>query len=178
MPAFLWTLGIAAVLVGLFFFVRFWRRTTAPRLVRCPDDGNPYAVELSATHQLAQKLRGEHGLRLQDCSRWPDQADCDQPCREQIATAPDGCRVRSLLDRYYANETCTLCGKEFGPTIDWYQHEPGFIAPDHTVLTWQDVPPERLPETMATYQPLCWDCKILELVRQKHPERVTDRLPH
>lgn len=178
MATILWTLGVAVALVTIFGVVRFWRRTAAPRLVTCPETGDPHAVEVDPAHRLTQKLRSADEMQLRDCSRWPERADCDQPCRDQIALAPDGCRVRSLLDEYYAHKSCVLCGKEFGEAIDWYQHEPAFINADHDIVTWQDVPSERLPDIMADHHPLCWDCKVIEIVRQKHPDRITDRLSH
>lgn len=178
MATVLWILGVAAVLAALFSLVRFWRSTTAPRLITCPENGTRQAVEIDAAHRLGQKLRGHDDLKLQDCSRWPDMADCDQPCRAQIADAPDGCRVRALLDRFYAGKSCALCGKGFGEVIDWYEHEPAFIDAGRHVLSWQDVPTPRLEEIMKDHYPLCWDCRIIETVRQQHPERVTDRLAH
>ena len=119
MATILWTLGVAVALVTIFGVVRFWRRTAAPRLVTCPETGDPHAVEVDPAHRLTQKLRSADEMQLRDCSRWPERADCDQPCRDQIALAPDGCRVRSLLDEYYAHKSCVLCGKEFGEAIDW-----------------------------------------------------------
>jgi hypothetical protein len=178
MATFLWILGVAVVLFTVFGAFRFWRRTAAPRLVTCPETGDRHAVELDPARSLGQKLRGKDEMKLRECSRWPERADCDQPCREQIATAPDGCRVRALLDEFYAHKSCVLCGKEFGDAIDWYQHEPGFISPDHHVMTWQDIPSEKLPEIMEDHHPVCWDCKVIEVVRQKHPRLITDRLAH
>ena len=178
MTIFLWILGVALFLFAVSWLARFWRRTAAPRLVTCPETGTAHAVEIDCIHCCGQKLRGKDTMRLSDCTRWPERADCDQPCLEQIVSAADGCRVRALLDRYYSHRNCALCGKEFGDVIDWYQHEPGFIGPDRHVMTWQDVPPEKLPEVMQSQYPLCWDCKIIESVRQKHPDRITDRLAH
>ena len=178
MATLLWITGVAVALVALFGGIRFWRRTAAPRLVTCPETGEPHAVEIDPAHRLGQELLRHGETRLRDCSRWPERADCDQPCLEQIARASDGCRVRALLDSYYADESCVLCGKEFGDSIDWYEHEPGFIDVDRHVLTWQDVPAEKLPEIMEDHHPVCWDCKVVEIVRQKHPGRITDRLAH
>ena len=178
MATLLWILGVAVALLVVFGVVRYWRRTAAPRLVVCPETGERYAVEVDPAHRIGQKLRHHDEMHLRDCTRWPERADCDQPCLEQIATAPDGCRVRDLLDSYYAGESCVLCGREFGESIDWYQHEPGFVGADRQVITWQDVPPEKLPEVMEDHHPVCWDCKVIEIVRQKHPGRITDRLVH
>ena len=178
MATLLWILGAAVVLVGVFSLVRFWRRTTAPRVITCPENGTRQAVEIDAAHRLGQKLRGHDDFQLAECSRWPEMADCDQPCREQIANAPDGCRVRAMLDRFYAHQGCALCGKEFGEKIDWYEHEPGFVDADRHLVSWQDVPAQQLEELMRDHYPICWDCKVLETVRQEHPERVTDRLAH
>ena len=56
--------------------------------------------------------------------------------------------------------TSVLAGKEFGETIDWYDHEPAFIDAERNVLSWQDVPPEKLPEVMEDRFPVCWDCHV------------------
>ena len=178
MATLLWILAVAVVLIAAFALVRFWRRTTAPRLITCPENGTRQEVELDAVHRLGQRIRGQDGLQLADCSRWPEMADCDQPCREQIASAPDGCRVRALLDRYYAHRSCALCGKEFGDQIDWYEHEPAFIDAGRHILDWREVPAVELETVMDDHYPICWDCKVIETVRQRHPERVTDRVAH
>ena len=178
MATFVWILGVVAILLGAFALVRFWKRTTATRLITCPENGTHQAVELDPSHRLGQVLRGKDGMYLRDCSRWPEKQDCGQTCLTQIASAPDGCRVRTLLEDFYAGESCVLCGKEFGETIDWYDHEPAFIDAERNVLSWQDVPPEKLPDVMEDRFPVCWDCKVIETVRQKHPDRITDRLAH
>jgi len=181
MATFLWILGVAAVLLVAFALARFWRRTTAPRLITCPENDSYKTVEVDAARRLGQVVRGKggkDGLHLSDCSRWPERQDCGQSCLAEIAAAPDGCRVRSILDDFYAGQSCVLCGKEFGETIDWYEHEPAFIDAERRLMSWQDVPSERLPEIMEAHFPVCWDCKVIEAVRQKHPDRITDRLSH
>lgn len=178
MATFLWILGVAVVLVAAFAVARFWRRTTAPRLITCPENNSYQTVGIDASHRLGQFVRGKEGMQLCDCTRWPERQDCGQSCLEQIASAPDGCRVRALLDGFYAGQSCVLCGKEFGETIDWYDHEPAFIDAERRVMSWQDIPSERLPEIMEDHYPVCWDCKVIETVRQKHPGRITDRLAH
>lgn len=178
MGIFLWIAGVAVVLVGGAALVRVWKSVSATRLVVCPETGTHHAVQIDPAHRLAHPLAADAQDRLRDCSRWPERSDCDQPCLSQIAGAPDGCRVKALLDDYYAGQACALCGTEFPERIDWYAHEPAFIDAGRKVLTWRDVPAERLPETMESHYPLCWDCKVIERVRQRHPERVTDRLAH
>jgi hypothetical protein len=178
MAVFLWIVAIVAVVLVVGFLIRFWKRTSAPRLITCPENDTPQAVELDPGHRLRQALQGKDAMYLRDCSRWPEREDCGQQCLAQIAAAPDGCRVRSLLDEFYAGKSCVLCGKEFGEKIDWYEHEPAFIDADRNIRSWKDIPPEKLPEVMATQYPVCWDCKVIETVRQKHPERVTDRPVH
>ena len=175
MAILLWLAAIVVVLALVTALLWFWRQTTAPRLINCPENDTPQAVELDPKHRLAQALQGKDGMYLRECSRWPERQDCGQGCLQQVAAAPDGCRVRSLLDDYYAGQNCVLCGKEFGEKIDWYDHEPAFIDADRNISSWKDIPPEKLPAAMEAHYPVCWDCKVIEMVRQKHPERVTDR---
>ncbi len=178
MATVMWIAGVAVVLVGGGALIRAWRQASARRLVVCPESRDTQSVELDPLHRLTHGLRGDDTMRLRDCSRWPERSDCDQPCLEQIAHAPDGCRVRALLDTYYAGENCVLCGKEFGEQIDWYEKEPAFMDSERHIIKWKELPAEQLPELMETHYPLCWDCKVIESVRQKHPERITDRLLH
>ena len=45
MAILLWLAAIVVILVAALAMVRFWRRTTAPRLITCPENETHQAVE-------------------------------------------------------------------------------------------------------------------------------------
>ena len=169
---------IVAALVALFLVgiaIARYRRTVEPRLVTCPDDYSQRAVRVSAGSRLSAWLRGRSDAELSDCSRWPEKAHCDQPCRTQIAEAPDGCRVQSMLHEVYNDKSCVVCHRELGDNIDWRMHKPGLLDPSGHVRTWMDFPAQELPKVLATHEALCWDCTMVQKVREEHPDAVTER---
>lgn len=174
----LMVLAIAVLAAGLvatvWHVLRTYRRWRGERIVTCPETGKPAGVAVDARHALATGMRGTPELRLQDCSRWPERQGCGQECLAQIEQAPHECLVRTQLAAWYADRTCTLCGKDFGD-IDWYDHKPALLAEDGTTKAWGEFQPEQLPEAFETYQPICWDCHVIESVIRQHPDRVTLR---
>jgi len=82
--------------------------------------------------------------------------------------------VRNILIRWYAGKTCALCHKPFG-TIQWSDRKPGLLNPEHKTLEWQDVPAASIPEVLATHQPLCWNCHVVNSMMVQHPELLVDR---
>ena len=170
MTALLWIVAVAAVIAAVVFVAVRWRREADVRVVRCPETGTKHAVQIDAAHALTHSER-----RLKSCSRWPERQDCDQPCLAEIAAAPDGCKVRTQLDLFYAGATCALCGKGFGNHIDWSVHEPGLLDANGHVSVWEEYPAQQLDTVLAERQPVCWDCTQLARVAERHPERITVR---
>ncbi len=175
MMILLWILAILVGLVLAGVLVWRWRSTAEPRLVRCPDDGTPRAVEVSPWKRFWNRLRGSDDYPLRDCSRWPEKADCTQPCRTQIAEAPDGCRVVTLLEEFYRDHDCALCGRSIDKDLHKAINKPGLLSPDGHVLTWMHGSLEELPGMLSTHQALCWDCAMVQKVYEEHPELVTER---
>jgi Protein of unknown function (DUF1761) len=58
-----------------------WRRVT------CPENHQPTAVTIDARHAAATGMHGHPDLRLCDCTRWPERAQCGQPCLSQALHA-------------------------------------------------------------------------------------------
>jgi len=52
-----------------------------PMSLICPQDGKPTEVFIDASH--AATTSG-HKLRLQRCSRWPEEGACDRGCISQL----------------------------------------------------------------------------------------------
>jgi hypothetical protein len=171
-------------LIGLVvlsvFFLLLWAAATAylkfrgMRLVNCPETKETAAVEVDAKHAAFTASIGERGLRLKDCSRWPERQDCGQECLGQIVSAPEDCLVRNILKNWYEGKTCVFCGKALGG-IDWLDHKPALLSSDRVTLEWNEIPAEKVSAILQTHKPVCWDCHIAETFRRRYPELVVDR---
>lgn len=155
---------------GLAAFVRY----RGQRVVVCPETKNYAAVVVDARHAATTASQGETELVLRSCTRWPERAGCDQACVWQIERAPENCLVRAMLDEWYAGKSCHFCGVGFGE-IGWADHKPALLSPDHLIVEWTEIAPERVPDVLQTHRPVCWDCAIAETFRADHPDLVTDR---
>ena len=179
MPALSWILAAVALTaafdIGLVYLFRY-RRFRGDRLVVCPENQQPVRVELDAGRAALASMAGKALLTLKNCSRWPEKATCGQECLAALATAPDGCLVSSLVRRWYEGKSCTLCDKEFRE-IAWLTHRPGVVDAAGRTYDWSEIPVEKVPETMVTHLPVCWDCHILETVRRLHPDLIVERPP-
>ena len=178
MTTLIWIVALVAIAALASVAVRRWRSVTEPRLITCPETGRREVVQVDPVHRLSHAVAGHPDTRLRDCTRWPDRADCNQPCLTQIAQAPDGCRVRALLEAFYAGKLCASCGRALGPADDWAHHVPGLMRGDGRVEAWVAVPPKELEAVLASAKPICWDCTQVARVYQEHPELVTDRSVH
>ena len=91
----LFLLWLALCLLGLFLFAlppALWirelhARYSGWRRVTCPENHQSAAVSIDARHAAATGLHGHPDLRLCDCTRWPDRANCGHPCLDQAAHA-------------------------------------------------------------------------------------------
>lgn len=171
------TLGGLLVLLRLVLAVRSYRRFRGKMLITCPESKTPEAVDVQSGRAALTALVGTPSLRLKDCTRWPERADCGQDCLAQVADHPQDCLVRNIVARWYEGKDCAFCGKSIA-TIDWLKQRPALLSPDRRTVQWDEVHPERLPEVFATHRPVCWNCHIAESFRREHPERVVDRPPH
>jgi len=52
----------------------------AGRTVNCPETHAPVSVRFNALRAAWSSLSGSPNLRLADCTRWPERADCGQEC--------------------------------------------------------------------------------------------------
>lgn len=92
MLAFFWVVLflLAAYLIlmmALFLGIEFYRRYHGSRAVICPENHRQVAVGLDAVHAAVTQLAGTPKLRLAECTRWPERADCGREC------LPDALRV-------------------------------------------------------------------------------------
>lgn len=164
--------ALVAVAVGRYVYV--FLRSRGARMVACPETRELAAVKVNALRAALSALRGRTQIRLNECSRWPQRADCGQECLDAIHAADDGCLIRSMLVRWYEGKTCALCGSEVD-AVHWYTHEPAFLDLEGRTLAWKDVPVLELPKVLDTHRPVCWNCHVIESVIREHPERVVFR---
>ncbi len=162
----------------------FYRRFRGRRLVICPAVKKPVAVTVDASKAAISAALGEARLRIQECSRWPapkpgerERRRCGQHCLAQIEAAPEDCLIKNMLARWYAGKSCALCRSPIGE-VDWLGQKPALLGCDRNTVSWDEVAAEQLPEVLASYRPVCWNCHVAESFRRTHPDLVVDRPWH
>ena len=166
--------GIGALYYLYRTAARTYLKSRGVRVVTCPENTQPAAVKIDATHAAAKSLFSTPHLHLQNCSRWPERKDCGQACLKQIEASPEGCLVRNILTEWYRDKSCAVCGKPIGE-IHWADHKPALLSPARKTLAWEDVQPQDIPATLASHSPVCWNCHIVQTFCREHPELVVDR---
>jgi hypothetical protein len=171
---FLAALIVAAIFIGIRYFVRMSQRFSGERVIICPETGKQAMVEIDTRHAALSSLIGETDLRLENCWRWPMKQDCGQECLLQLDDAPPECLVRSVLEKWYRGKKCTFCGRDFAE-IQLLDHKPALLNAEGFTVEWSQIPLSAINEAMATYLPVCWNCHIAQTFRREHPELVVDR---
>jgi hypothetical protein len=82
--------------------------------------------------------------------------------------------VRRIVTEWYEGKYCAFCHKAI-LQLDGVGHQPALMDPNGRTVQWHEVPPEQLPEVLATFQPACWNCHVTETFRREHPEMVVER---
>jgi hypothetical protein len=169
----------ALILLAVYFLavrpvLRVYLKFRGMRVITCPETHASAAVEVDARHAAISAALGKPCIRLRDCSRWPERRDCGQECLRQIEVAPSDCLLRTILTRWYAGKVCALCGKTIGE-IDWIGHKPALMDASQRTFEWHEFDPEEIPEVLATYTPVCWNCHIAETFRRQFPDLVVNR---
>ena len=121
-PGLVWVI-LALLVLGLgyllFRALRSYFKLRGKRLVTCPENQKPAAVDLDAIHLARDAAFGTPQLRLSECSRWPERQGCGQECLKQIEAAPEGCLVRRIVTDWYAGKACVICGKAVEVSEQW-----------------------------------------------------------
>lgn len=164
------------VILGLVF-VRAYLQFRGERVITCPENKRPAGVVVDTEHVLLMTLEGKTDLRLKSCSRWPERRDCGQECLRQIEAAPEDCLVRHVLTQWYHGKNCALCGKPIGE-IHWADNEPALLNAEHQTIEWHEVAAADVPDVLATHQPVCWNCHVVNRMIEEHRELVLDRSRH
>jgi len=158
--------------------VRTYWRMRGTRLVTCPETERTVAVDVNARKAAADAAGGRHHLRLRDCTRWPERADCPQGCVAQIESDPEGCLVWRIVQDWYDGKDCVYCRKPINPhewLEFWLDHTPALLGEDGEPAKWTELPAELLPQQLQNSQPMCWNCYVTERFRQEHPDLVIER---
>lgn len=90
MLVFIWivlcVLGVGLLLLPLALWLReVYRQYSGERVVSCPENQQAATVNIDARHAVATGIDGRPILRLCDCTRWPEHAQCDRACLSQAA---------------------------------------------------------------------------------------------
>jgi hypothetical protein len=172
--ALIWT-GIAcAVLVGVALSIRAYALYRGKMLVKCPETGESAAVHVDTLQAVKDTILGRQRLQLDQCSRWPERADCGQACLSQIEEDPKSCLVWTAVTDWYRNKECAICKRPFHE-VHWHDRPPALLAPDRNTAQWNEISAEKLPEVFASYLPICWSCHWAEKFRRVHPDLIIDR---
>ena len=168
------TAAISLIAIVLVRQVRAWVKFRGQRVIECPDNRQPAGVVVDAGHAASTGILGAPELRLSSCSRWPEKTGCGQMCLSQIATAPEDCLVRNILALWYEGKSCASCGKPVGD-LEWAGSKPGLLLRDGSSVEWSAVPAEKLHETLAAAQPICFGCHTAATLMRERPDMVADR---
>ncbi len=169
---------LIALAIAVVALIQAYAKYRGKRVITCPETHHHEAVELDAPLAAMSALLNGPKLHLSSCTRWPERQDCAQDCIREIELSPFGCQLRAVLDDWYKGKECVYCRRPLGE-IQWFDHKPALQSPEGEIKEWETFRPEDIPDALATHQPVCWDCKIVEKFRAEHAELVTDRpWPH
>lgn len=92
MEFLIWLVLFVVVVSSLLLLFGFWRRAVYERYsggrpVACPADHQPAVVHLDARYAAATVLDGSPALRVGECTRWPEHAQCNQACLSEAVEA-------------------------------------------------------------------------------------------
>lgn len=172
------TLALIVVYVYSRDSIRAWRHYRGVRLVACPETGAMAAVEIDLAHAMTTAfIENAVDVRLKRCSRWAVRGVCREPCVPEVVAHGDGGRVQTIVDRWYLTQKCFHCGRRIAHATSVH-HPPAFAEHDGATIEWTHLPPEQLPDMMATHRAVCWNCHIAETFRRTYPDLYVDRPQH
>jgi hypothetical protein len=167
-------LALAGLLLLARRMLKVYLRYKGKGVVICPETRECVAIKVDARHAAWATVDGTVDLRLKDCSRWPERANCGQECVAQIERAPEHCLVQTMLKDWFRGKACVYCGEPFGE-INWTEHKPALLNLAHQTVEWDEIPPAELYDALTTHLPVCWNCHIAETFRRERPELVVER---
>ena len=90
-------LGVGLFVVRAVPAVRAYLEFRGKRLVTCPETQKPAAIDVAAGEAAVGAFLSEPTLRLKECSRWPERADCGQDCLQQVEANPETCLIWNMV---------------------------------------------------------------------------------
>ena len=165
--------GVALLVVVLGRVAYQWIVFGRHRLIECPENLRPAGVQLDAWRAAWSSVAKTRGLRLSNCTRWPERAGCGQQCLNRIESAPENCEVRRILDAWYQGKKCVFCGQPIGDTL-WSVQKPALLT-DKTSADWGQIPVDQLPEVLKRAAPVCFACHMANKLVREHPELAVQR---
>ncbi|MDE3199760.1 MAG: DUF1761 domain-containing protein [Acidobacteriota bacterium] len=86
----IWVVLFLAVVSVILLLPVTWRhalteRYSGGRPVTCPENKQPAVVHIDVNHAAATVMEGSPKLRLSDCTRWPERAQCHEDCLAEAA---------------------------------------------------------------------------------------------
>jgi hypothetical protein len=167
------TIGTLAAVV-LWRIVGAWVKYRGNRLITCPENQRPAGVRVDAGHVAATALGRHSELRLSSCSRWPEKSGCGQQCISQVEASPEDCLVRNILAKWFEGKVCAVCGRPAGAVHETVR-QPALLLDDKRTMEWKQIPVDRLLDTLAASEPICFACHMASTLVREHPELVVDR---
>jgi hypothetical protein len=166
--------AIAAVLCSIAAWRLFgaWFKNKGRRVVTCPENQRPAGVTLDSRHAVATALGRSPELRLESCSRWPEKAGCGQQCLSEIEASPEGCLVRNILLAWYVGKVCHSCGMAIGE-IPLAGARPALLLAHGESVDWNEIPAEKLHETLLAASPVCFACHTARKMLHQHRELIS-----
>jgi len=165
--------GITAVTIVLVVIARLEaayrtaRTFRGARVLVCPRDGAPAAVELHTGRAAVSAFFGRARLRPTRCTRWKACDACAGACVSRIEADPRAGLPRLLMARWIAGRACALCGCELQTRSA--EFPPALLLADGSSIEWESVPLPRLPDALRTHRPICWHCHVVGTL---HRERL------
>lgn len=169
---------ILALAAFLFFsgYLTTYRRYRGRRVITCPENLESAAVRVNAMKAAQwEAISGDTVLRLNQCSRWPEKAGCDQACLSQIQADPQACAVQTIVSDWYTGKRCAYCASEIGEIV-WHERPPAVRSVVGEIREWNEIPAEQLPIVFATHAPVCFNCSLTERLLKEHPDLVVSRV--
>jgi hypothetical protein len=85
------TIGVVAIVAGFALVAAAasaWWKWRGTRLVVCPESRQIAAVKVGALRVVLTAAHGRTWLRIESCTRWPQEHTCDQRCLRQVVARP------------------------------------------------------------------------------------------
>jgi len=154
---------VVGVVLGLALqkAAQAYRTFRGMRVLTCPENQQPAAVEVEAWHAALSAILGRPAPRVRDCSRWPERRQCDQGCVRVILGAPNATLVENIVANWCRYNACMCCGAPLAK-LRVGRHQPHLINQDLHIFDWNEVPPQELPQTLRRCEPVCETCLVAE----------------